>query len=62
MAEKQADWSQGFDRPGKWFSASYSGECLTCGSPIKEGDDIRATRPSDGTGWQGRCCDDQNLV
>lgn len=56
---KTADWSAGFDRPGKWFMAQYSGECTTCGSEIEMGDDIRSVRPSEGGGWQGRCCEDE---
>ncbi len=42
------------DAPAPWVPAAFQSECDECGSPIFEGDDIRA----DGSGgWEGRCCE-----
>lgn len=38
---------------GRWFDASYDGDCDGCGESFEAGDQIR----SDGDGgWLGECC------
>lgn len=43
------------DGPGPWFTASYPGECASCGDAFDEGDTIRAD--GDG-GYECEGCED----
>lgn len=42
------------DGKGRWFPASYDGECSSCWAPFMKGWEIRADGQGD---WEGReCC------
>jgi hypothetical protein len=40
---------------GKWFAASYPGECSRCETPFKAGDEIRGDYP-EGSGYIAKQC------